>query len=247
MFAGRNMSATHVAFASTRVMATCAVVGQGVGTAAAHALAKNLAPAELAANPPEMRGVQQRLLRDGCYLVGRTNEDPGDLARRAEVCASSQQQGGEAANVLTGQARSAHGKYGAPPGRSVPGSNRWMSDPSHGLPAHLELRWEGPVTAREVQLVFDTGLHRLLTLSHCTHYSPDMVWGRPQPETVADYEIQRLGGNGWETLEKVKGNWQRLRRHRLSEAIVTEALRVVITATNGLDHARICEVRVYAD
>src|SRR5690606_12496115 len=35
MFAGRNISATHVAFASTRVMATCAVIGQGVGTAAA--------------------------------------------------------------------------------------------------------------------------------------------------------------------------------------------------------------------
>src|SRR5690606_8652692 len=29
MFAGRQISATHVAFASTRVMATCAVVGQG--------------------------------------------------------------------------------------------------------------------------------------------------------------------------------------------------------------------------
>ena len=38
MFAGRNLSASHVAFASTRVMATCAVVGQGVGTAAAIAL-----------------------------------------------------------------------------------------------------------------------------------------------------------------------------------------------------------------
>jgi hypothetical protein len=38
MFAGRNLSATHIAFASTRVMATCAVVGQGVGTAAALAL-----------------------------------------------------------------------------------------------------------------------------------------------------------------------------------------------------------------
>ena len=37
-FAGRNISATHVAFASTRVMATCAVMGQAVGTAAAMAL-----------------------------------------------------------------------------------------------------------------------------------------------------------------------------------------------------------------
>src|SRR6185295_6331403 len=34
MMAGRNISATHVAFTSTRVMATCAVIGQAVGTAA---------------------------------------------------------------------------------------------------------------------------------------------------------------------------------------------------------------------
>lgn len=247
MFAGRNMSATHVAFASTRVMATCAVIGQGVGTAAAHAIAKNLLPAELASNFAEMSAVQQQLLRDDSYLVGRKNEDPRDLARRAEVRGSSEQPGGEASNILTGQTRSVHGKYGAPPGRSVAGSNRWMSDPSQGLPAHLELKWEASVTVREVQLTFDTGLHRLLTLSHCADYSPDMVWGRPQPETVADYEIQRRGESGWETVETVKGNWQRIRRHRFANPFVAKGLRIVVTATNGLDHARICEVRAYAE
>jgi hypothetical protein len=36
-FAGRNISATHVAFASTRVMGTCSVMGQAIGTAAALA------------------------------------------------------------------------------------------------------------------------------------------------------------------------------------------------------------------
>jgi hypothetical protein len=35
LFAGRNISASHVAFGSTRVMATCATQGQAVGTAAA--------------------------------------------------------------------------------------------------------------------------------------------------------------------------------------------------------------------
>ena len=36
MMAGRNISATHAAFTSTRVMATCAAIGQAVGTAAAQ-------------------------------------------------------------------------------------------------------------------------------------------------------------------------------------------------------------------
>ncbi|MCA9051193.1 MAG: FAD-dependent oxidoreductase, partial [Planctomycetaceae bacterium] len=42
MFAGRNISATHVAFSSARVMATCAVIGQGVGTAAALAVRQSV-------------------------------------------------------------------------------------------------------------------------------------------------------------------------------------------------------------
>src|SRR5262249_2982688 len=37
--AGRNISASYVAFTSARVMATCAVEGQAVGTAAAHCVA----------------------------------------------------------------------------------------------------------------------------------------------------------------------------------------------------------------
>lgn len=34
MFAGRNISLTHTAMSATRVMATCATIGQATGTAA---------------------------------------------------------------------------------------------------------------------------------------------------------------------------------------------------------------------
>ncbi len=40
MMAGRNISATHAAFTSSRVMATCATIGQAVGTAAAMCVEK---------------------------------------------------------------------------------------------------------------------------------------------------------------------------------------------------------------
>lgn len=43
-FAGRNISMTHAAMSSTRVMATCAVCGQAVGTAAAVAKKRNTMP-----------------------------------------------------------------------------------------------------------------------------------------------------------------------------------------------------------
>src|SRR5690606_13302323 len=83
MFAGRNISASHVAFGSTRVMATCAVMGQAAGTAAAYAAYVNKQVAELTATPEDIRAVQEKLVRDDCYIIGVKNEDKRDLAKNA--------------------------------------------------------------------------------------------------------------------------------------------------------------------
>lgn len=246
MFAGRNISATHVAFASTRVMATCAVVGQGVGTAAAYAVSNGLFPNELEANEQAVQTIQQRLLRDDAYLVGVANKDPADIAPSAEISASSEQPDGAAANVVSGQTRAAGGPGGAPPGRSLPGTNRWMSDPATGLPAWLELSWPEPVRIGQIQLVFDTGMHRVLTLSHSDDYVDLMDWGRPQPETIKDYVVEGVLDGERRELVRGNGNYQRLNRHTLNEAVEVDGLRIVVTATNGIDHARICEVRIYS-
>ncbi|MBL9214473.1 MAG: FAD-dependent oxidoreductase [Opitutaceae bacterium] len=275
MFAGRNLSATHIAFASTRVMATCAVVGQGVGTAAALALRAGVTPAEAADRPELVAAIQQQLLKDDCYLLGVPNADPGDLVRRAAaVVSSSAQAGGEAELVRSGQTRSVHGRPAAkpaslqdnlwddvlkraetgdqpdevtcaPPDRARPGRHRWMSDPARGLPAWLEVRWAEPVRVREVLLVFDTGQHRHLTLSQADGYTASMQWGRPQAETVRDYRIEVPDGAGWREVARVEGNYQRRRHHVLARPVDTPALRVTVTATNGIDHARIFEVRAY--
>jgi hypothetical protein len=274
-FAGRNLSATHIAFASTRVMATCAAVGQGVGTAAALALKAGVIPAEIASSSELMRSIQQRLLRDDAYLIGRPRADADDLAPSAVVTASSEQAGGEAALVLSAQTRAVHGPdvvasaaaanqwenvlaeiatgkatalyTSAPPDRAAPGLHRWMSEPAARLPATLELRWAAPVAASEVQLIFDTGLHRFLTLSQADGYTARMEWGRPQPETVRDYRLEAKIGSEWRVIHNEVGNYQRRRVHRWAEPLPTvAALRLVVTATNGLDHARVCEVRVYS-
>ena len=245
MFAGRNISATHIAFASTRVMATCAVIGQGVGTAAAYAAAFDVDPAALAATPAAMHAIQQRLLRDDAYLIGALNGDPCDLARRATITATSEQAGGEVANICSGQTRAVFGQWGAPKGRSNPGSHRWMSDPADGFPVSLELAWPEPVTPAQIELVFDTGMHRPLTLTHSDAYVERMVWGSAQPETVRDYTIEGKVGEEWKQLVEVSGNYQRRRVHPLRTEDRIDALRIVVKATNGLDHARVLEVRVY--
>jgi hypothetical protein len=245
MFAGRNISATHVAFSSTRVMATCAVVGQGVGTAASMAANRDLDPVDLLSDRVAMRAVQQRLLRDDALLIGRVNEDPRDLARDAKITATSELPGGDAMQIVSGQTRSIYGERGAPPGRSVPTANRWMSNPADAFPVTIRLDWPEPITPREIQIIFDTGLHRHLTLSHHDGYTSKMHWGRPQPETVRDYTIEALSGHAWIPLVDVSGNYQRRRLHRLETPLAATALRISVTATNGLDHARLCEVRVY--
>lgn len=242
MFAGRNLSATHIGFSSTRVMATCAVAGQGAGTAAAYAVKNSVSPDTLAASSEAMKSIQQMLLRDDAYLIGVFNEDDLDVARQAKVSASCERDGGAANQVLSGQTRAVDGELGAPQERIKTGTNRWMSQ---ALPAHLELRWDKAVTPKQVHLVFDTGMHRPLTLSHSDAFVNRMQWGQPQEETVRDYVLEGEVNGAWQVLDKKTGNYQRSVEHVLDDAPAITALRVRVTASNGLDHARICEVRVY--
>ena len=245
MFAGRNISASHIAFASTRVMATCAAIGQGVGTAAAYAVAHNMDSADLVDDPAAVFAIQQRLLRDDAYLIGVTNCDPYDLARQAKVSATSQQTCGTADNVISGQTRAVFGKGGAAPDRAHPGLHRWMSDPADGLPAVLELAWDRAIQPVQIELVFDTGMYRPLTLSHSDGFMERVIWGQGQPETVRGYRIEGHVSGAWHSLLDVTGNYQRRRIHKLDAGEPVDKVRVVVDSTHGLDHARICEVRVY--
>jgi glycine/D-amino acid oxidase-like deaminating enzyme len=243
MFAGRNISATHVAFASTRVMATCASIGQGVGTAAAFAVRHKKHPAELLDSPSDLHQIQQQLLRDDVYLIGKRNEDSDDLARQATITATSEQAGGGASLLVSGQTRSVHGPRGVPPERAFPGAHRWMSDPADEFPVSVELQWPRPIVARSVRLIFDTGLHRVLTFSLADAYTAQMIWGQPQPETVREYRIELFLGTEGRAVAAVAANYQRLRVHPLDQQPF-DRLRLTITATNGRDHARVCEIRV---
>lgn len=64
-FAGRNISATHLAMSSTRVLGTCALLGQAVGTAAAVCAKYGVLPKGGVAHVKE---IQKDLMEDGIYL-----------------------------------------------------------------------------------------------------------------------------------------------------------------------------------
>jgi len=244
MFAGRNISATHIAFSSTRVMATCAAVGQGVGTAAAVAVAEGQPASKLAENRQAIETIQTQLSKDDAFLIGHDVIASTDPGRSARITASSEQPEGPASNVLTPQSRSVHGSFGVENGRTLTGTHRWMSEPQAGFPAWLRFEWPTGISLNRIQLSFDTGLHRHLTLSHHDGYSSSMQWGTPQEETVRDYDIEILIGGDWTRTVEVRGNYQRLNRHDLDPSLLIEALQIRIHSTNGLDHARIAAVQM---
>ena len=72
-----------------------------------------------------------------------------------------------------------------------------------------------------------------------------VIWGQGQPETVRGYQIEGHVSGAWHSLLDVTGNYQRRRIHKLEAGEPVDKVRVVVESTHGLDHARICEVRVY--
>ena len=82
MFAGRNISVTHAALSSTRVMGTCALLGQAAGTAAAVALGHGVSIAQAAASHC---GEIQRLLMDDGVFLPHLLRLPSEQTRRAAL------------------------------------------------------------------------------------------------------------------------------------------------------------------
>ncbi|MFA6287871.1 MAG: FAD-dependent oxidoreductase [Opitutaceae bacterium] len=232
-FAGRNISATHVAFASTRVMATCAVGGQAIGTAAA--LWRTAAGNDIRqlATKENVFALQQTLLRDDAYLLNLPNADATDLVRKARVTASSAAQ--PAANVTDGITRDLKASFGSWSSDSV---HRWESA---ALPAMLALELPAPVVIKEVHVTFDTNFEKELVLTMSDYATGKSAPRRAQPETVKAYRLLLDG----KVLAEVSDNYLRKRVHTLAAPVTGKKLELEVLATHGAPAARVYEVRAY--
>lgn len=95
MFAGRNISATHIGFASSRVMATCGILGQAVGTAVALMIKHGITqPRKVNEHIKEL---QSMLMEDDCWIPHFTREIP-QLTKKA--CLSAEY--GDPSNLHNG-------------------------------------------------------------------------------------------------------------------------------------------------
>ncbi|WP_316837280.1 FAD-dependent oxidoreductase [Pedobacter nutrimenti] len=87
--AGRIISTSHVAFGSTRVMATSAYVGQAVAMAASICKTENCLPADVT-EEPKIKYLQQKLIASGQYIPDIRAREESDLVQQSEVTASSE-------------------------------------------------------------------------------------------------------------------------------------------------------------
>lgn len=225
---GRIISCSHVAFSSTRVMATCAVAGQAAGEAAAIAVREKLSPRQVLARVGQL---QQKLLKDDCYIPGIKNEDEKDLARTAQVSASAQLPGCEAENVINGIQRTV-------------GENKncWSALLSEA--PVLSFKWEKEIIPAQVRLFLDSNLSREITPSINKGVLARQVKGAP-PELLREYKL--LLCNRGEVLEEIfcEGKGQRLQVIRIEKEISVDEIRIMPLNTYGSENATVFEVRVY--
>ena len=176
-FAGRNISTTHTALSSTRVMATCSLLGQAVGCTVACAAAHgNLSPRETAKN--HIREIQKMLLDDDCYLPSLKRES-WVLCRKATITGT----GSDLENVLNGIDRSLAGSSNA--AKLKVGEN-------------IALNFSTPQKITAIRLVFDSDLSR----NHLNMRSNYRLADQPFAPPVTLVKSYHITANGVEIFRK---------------------------------------------
>ncbi len=223
--AGRDISASRLGMASSRIIGTCAIGGEAVGIAASLCAKYSCEPRDLA---PHVGELQQKILKEDGYLPGFTNADPDDLALGAEISATYSEAGGEAYHVAQGISR----KIGDDP-------NGWVSRVGESLTIKLD----SPHEIRQVRLTFESNFQYPIRITMSPNRQKQQRIGVP-PELVRDYRVDLLRDETDVTSRRMEGNHLRL---SLCDLPPTEAdtVRITIEATNGDPKVVVHEVRIY--
>ena len=227
MMAGRNTSVSHMALSSSRIIATCALMGQAVGTASKLCLDYGITPREV--GKKYINKLQEQLLRDDSYLPNRPANDKNDKARTASLMFTSSTLSGDVKNLINGIGRAEVDKI-----------NHWQSN---GLNAELQLEWEQKQNLTSVELKFDTNLQRKMMMHKNPAKNKNQVIGVP-PELVKNFSVEaRLNGQ-WKEVGKVENNLTRLVKVNFDKVTIT-AVRVKLKDTYGDPNIKIFEIRCY--
>ena len=107
-FAGRNISMTHTAMSSIRVMGTCALLGEAVGKAASLAVKNSCTPHDVYLQ--QIDTLQDLLLNEDCFLPSKVRK-VSDVCRNASLTAAASASA-DVLNLLRNGQDRAHRIYG---------------------------------------------------------------------------------------------------------------------------------------
>lgn len=226
LFAGRNVSCTHIGMSATRVMATCSVLGQAAGTAAALAIRHKCTPRDIYKR--HIIELQDTLQEDDQLIPNRARK-VWPLTSKAATAQFDELRQGRDRNDENG------GWVFDPSVGNTTKANqhKWVSNPiERGVwlkPGEsAEYKWTAPVELSTARIVFDTHLtrrgKRMRKLEATTNYSalPKML--------AREFAIETFSGGKWTEAVRVKDNWRRLWRGGFPK-VRCEAARLKILST----------------
>lgn len=215
LFAGRNISTTHAALTTAREIATCAICGQAVGTAAAIAVRHGLTPRGV--YQERLRELQLTLMDDDCWLPWHVRQVPL-LTREAALTASS----GDPEPLRNGIDRPVNDE-----------DNGWRGE----IGSWVEYRFDQPRRVRELRFIFDSDLNRPgLNMPH-TYPLSAAPYRVPATVTRAFRIEAQDESESWRVVVREDNNYQRL--VRLPIDVVVRALRFFPEATWGAEMAHL--------
>lgn len=226
---GRCMGASKLAMASTRVMGTCAVGGQAIGTAAAMLCTKK---------SDNVRNInigklQQKLLRDDCYLPNTVNEDDNDLAKTAKITVSSETEGFTAEKLVNGVTRDIDGF-----------NNAWHSLPMKGESCeYILLSLKNETAVNSVQLVFDSDFNTEKKITLSSTRQNQQKTGLPEC-LVRDFSVELIKKGTVVEMLEVEDNCKRLFKANFN-TVDCDSVKVIFTKTWGDPQIKVFEIRVY--
>ena len=206
MFAGRDISCTHIGMSSTRVMGTCAALGQAVGTAAALLAKYGIDPARL--RRERIGELQDALEDDDCMLPFRWRK-VSPLTAEAQVTPENE-------NLRSGIDR----RYGGQD------NGVWVEAGDEGM----VYAWEAPRRLSGARIVFDSDMtftgKRMRKLEATTERAE-------MPKMLAkSFRIDVKTDGAWRTVFRDGLNILRLRKVSFAPTDA-EALRLVVEETWG--------------
>ena len=218
MFAGRNISVTHIGLSTSRVMGTVGVLGQAAGTAAAIAVRNGLTPRE--AGQQCIGEIQAQLMEDDCFLPGFRRQI-GEVSRNAQLTCDY----GDCSALHNGLDRRIWGNDNGYFGKTNQAITYSFKEPTH---------------LTQFRLVADSDLNREYVEGNPDGLGTSSVlfyplshhgtaFGFPQC-LLKSFRIEALDQEGsWQTVFETHENHQRLIRESLD--VTTTSIRLIPLST----------------